>query len=183
MTERLAFLPQRLTSGETIYIAADNGKANAEDIIVTGYLPSTHTLQYQFAGTSALSVDGVANGAATGWTLTVTAAQTLLWRGGTIPFVGFATKTANGMVTAIDQGSIAVTASPLTASWATTALAAVEAKIEGRASSDQESFTLGDMAVKFMAIDELVKLRDWLRAEVKRNGPSRIKRIIRTRFT
>ena len=168
----LNILPTTLFGGETL----------VEEITVDGYTPATHTLAYHFALTTALTVAAVANGTGTGWTLTVTAAQTVLWPSGSLAFIGYATATTGGRVTAVDTGAIQVTASPAFTSWAKTALAAIEAAIAGRASVDQTNFTIGDMTVGLMSFEALTKARDWLKSEAMKDGSNRTARIIRTVF-
>lgn len=52
-------------------------------------------------------------------------------------------------------------------SWARRALDAVRATIEGRATSDQSSFSIRDRAVSRMTYDELSKMKRELEAEVR----------------
>ncbi len=170
----LELLPTTLHGGETI----------AVEIIVSGYLPSTHTLAYQFTHSSALTVTAAANQAGTGWNLIVPATETVKWAGGLMRFVGLATRTADSVVTAVDEGSIAITVSPFFVAWATTALAAIEAAITGRATDAQKRVGVGDLTVEGMTLDELMKARIWLQAEsrkAQRGGTP--KRIILSRFT
>ncbi len=172
--EPLALLPTTLHGGETI----------AVEIIVSGYLPSTHTLAYQFTHSTALTVTATANEEGTGWKLTVPATETVKWAAGLMRFVGMATRTSDSVVTAVDEGSMAVTVSPFFVAWATTALAAVEAAITGRATDAQKRVGMGDLTVEGMTLDELIKARVWLQAEsrkAQRGGTP--KRIILSRFT
>ena len=168
----LNILPTTLYGGETI----------VESITVNGYTPATHTLSYHFALTTALTVAAVANSGGTGWDLTVTAAQTVLWPSGSLAFMAYATASTGGRVTVVDAGAIQVTASPAFTSWAKTALAAVEAKIAGRASEDQTNFSIGDISVGLMSFEALTKARDWLKTEASKDGSNRVARVIRTVF-
>ena len=168
----LELLPTSLHGGETISV----------DVVVSGFLPSTHSLAYHFASATPLTVAAVATEDGTGWTLTVPAASTLAWPSGSLAFIGMATATTGGIATAVDVGSIRITASPLFVSWAKTALAAVEAAIEGRATDGQNNMAIGDMSVGFMSIDSLLKVREFLQAEVRKQGANRRSRIMRARF-
>lgn len=70
-------------------------------------------------------------------------------------------------------------------SWARRALDAVEATIEGRASSDQLSFQIKDRAVSRIPVAELWQLRQDLKAEVRteeRGAKAGLGRYIKTRF-
>lgn len=167
----LSVLPISAYGGETIYA----------EITIDGYLPADYTLSYSFAADVPVTITAEADGD-TGWTLTVPAATTLAWRSGFVGFSGLATAKVGGRVTAVDSGSIRITASPLYVSWAKTALAAVEAAIAGRASSDQVSFTIGDMSVGLMPMESLIKTRDWLYSEAQKDGGNRMRRVILSVF-
>jgi len=168
-------IPTTLHGGETLYVA---------EIIITDFLPSTHTLAYLFAHSTPLTVAAEALGSGLGWSLTVPAANTVQWPSGPIAFAGYATATDTGAkVTAVDRGTIRITASPTYVSWAKTALTAVEAAIAGRADDAQTNFTLGDMAIGFMSLDALIKARQWLKAEVRKDGANRPRRIMLSRFS
>lgn len=172
MASTLGALPDTLYAGETLAVAS---------IIVPGFLPATASLSYTFAAPTAQTVAGVALGSGLGWSLTQTAANTLLWPAGGLHFIAYAT--VSGVVSCVDAGFVNVQASPTqAASWYVTALAAVEAVIEGRASSSQQNFTLGDMSVGYLPLDQLIKYRAWLQAEVKQRGPNRVKRRLLSRF-
>ena len=186
MPENLGYLPSSVVAGETIWVAAANTTQGwaTQDIILTDYTPAGgYTLAYQFNAGTPISVSAAANGANTGWTLTVTAAQTLLWTAGIIRFVGLVTETSSGKVFAVDAGTIDVTGSPLAVSAYQTALTAIEAAIATFATSPSRSFQVGDLQVSYGSIQELIDLRTFYRAEVARTTGKRIKRVIHSRFT
>ncbi len=170
----LELLPDTLHGGETLYVAS---------IVVTDFVPATHTLSYMFAHSTPLTVAAAALEDGTGWSLTVPATETVKWPTGPISFTAMVTAESDDRVTAVDSGAIRVTASPLFVSWAKTALDAVEAQIQGRASSDQQSMSLGDMSVGFMSMKALLESRQWLRNEVRKDSSNRPRRIILARFT
>ncbi|MFA5264849.1 MAG: hypothetical protein WC378_13580 [Opitutaceae bacterium] len=182
----LGFLPAAVIAGETIYVAADNS-VNAwagNDIIIPGITPAGgYTLAYSFSAATPITVNAAANGANTGWTLTVTAAQTLVWRAGTIRFTALATLADPARVYAVDSGAIKVTASPLTVSQYQAALTAVEAAIASFGTTNKRSIQQGDMSITYNSIQELLDLREFYRGEIARETSSRQKRIIRSRFT
>jgi len=178
------FLPDRIVAGESIWIASANSAQDGEDLIFTDYTPAGgYTLAYQFAASSPISVTAVANGDNTGWTLTVTGAQTLLWRPGVIRFAGLVTHTASTRIFAVDEGAIAVTASPMATSEYAAVLAAIEAAILNYATNPRSSFSVDGMSVNYGSLKELIDLRAVYKAEVASQTGKRIKRIIRTRFT
>lgn len=183
MAENLGYIPARVVAGETIWIAAANTLQSAQDIVIAGISPASgYTLAYQFAAPTPISVAASANGNNTGWTLTVTAAQTLLWRAGSLAFAALATD-SNGKVFAVDGGAINVVASPLATSQYAAALVLIDAAILTFATGAQRSFTLGDMSVTYGSLQELLDLRNHYRAEIARETSTRPKRIIRARFT
>lgn len=183
MAENLGYIPARVVAGETIWIAAANTLHDAADIVIDRISPADgYTLAYQFAAPTPITVAAVANGSNTGWTLTVTAAQTLLWRAGALSFAALATDSSS-RVFAVDAGSISVTASPLAVSQYAVALTAIDAAILNFATGAQRSFTLGDMSVSYGTLQELLDLRAHYVAEIARETSKRPKRIIRSVFT
>jgi hypothetical protein len=184
MAEHLGYIPAQVTAGETIWIAAANTtRATDADIILSDYTPAGGcSLSYLFAAATPITVAAVANGAETGWTLTVTAAQTLAWRAGSTAFAGQVTDAA-GHVWLVDEGVIVVRASPAAVSTYAAALTAVESAIAEYAANPYGSFTIpGGMTVQYRSIEELINLREFYRAEVSRDSANRARRIIRTEF-
>ena len=170
-TEALELLPGRIHGGETIKVS----------ITISGYIPATHTLSYHFAAAVATTVPATENGL--GWTLTVPADTTVQWGSGHVPFVGMATaKDTDAIVTAVDEGRILVTASPAFTAWANTALVAIEAAILDRATDAQSNMAIGDMSIGHMRVDELIKMRDWLKSEVIRQRQGSVLKILRGRY-
>lgn len=182
MLTNAGFLPDCVVAGETIWIDATNTTQDKADLVFTDYLPTTHTLVYNFAAATPISVTASANSGNTGWTLTVTAAQTLLWKAGLMRFTGLATHTSTSRVFAVDEGSISVTASPLAVSDYAAALTAIESAISNFATSPNRSFQLGDLSVTYASVEELLALRNFYRFEVSRETGGRIRRIMHTRF-
>jgi len=184
MPDNQGYMPQQIVAGESIWISADNTLQGMSDIVVSGYLPTTHTLAYQFAATTALTVSASANASNTGWTLEVTGAQTALWYAGVIRFAGFATETSTSRVTAVDIGAIIVTASPAIESQYQTILDAIDAAIEDYAANPFGSISMGgDVNITYRSLDQLLDLRRFYQAKVDRQTSGRQRRIIRTRFT
>ena len=183
MAESLGYLPARIVAGETIWIADANTLQGTQDIIITGISPADgYTLAYQFSAPTPISVSASANGDNDGWTLTVTAAQTLLFGAGNINFVALATHTSSGKVYSVDTGTIYVEASPLAVSEYAAALVAIDAAILNFATGGQRSFTLGDMSVTYGSLSELLQLRAHYQYLIANDTSKNRERIIRTRF-
>lgn len=182
MTENAGFLPARIVSGETIWIDADNTAQDSEDITFDDYSPADgDTLKYQFAASTPIEVDAVANAANDGWTLTVTAAQTLTFKAGSVNFVAMVT--SGGKTFAVDQGTIYVTANPTQTSDYATALTTVDAAIADYGSNPHSSFMLDGMQVTYRRLSDLINLRNHYRSLIAEETGKRPKRIIRSRFT
>lgn len=183
----IGYMPDRIVAGESIWIAAANTAQALSDITLTGYVPPTYTLSYQFAAATPITVAAVANGADTGWTLEVTAAQTLVWKAGEISFAGYVTHASSGRIFAVDAGTIAVTASPLaTSSW-TAIVTACDAALLTQATTGNQSGTLSmdnmTESYTYRNTADLITLRAYAQNMASYEIGPRQKRIIRTRFT
>jgi hypothetical protein len=176
-------LPQTITAGETLWIAAANTLQDRDDITIDDVTPAGgYTLAYQFAASTPLSVAAVANGANTGWTLEVTGAQTLTWAPGVVAYTGIATHTASGRTFAVERGSILVAASPLrVSSWAAV-LVAIDAAIASYAANPNGSISMEGMSITYRNLAQLTELRDYANYRLQQDTSNRPVRIIRTRF-
>ena len=183
MPTNAGHMPARIIAGESIWIAAANAVQSSADLTFDNFTPAGgYTLAYRFASATPATVEATANGANTGWTIDVPAATTLAWKAGAIAFAGVVTHTETSRVFAVDEGSIAVTASPLaTSSW-TAVVAACDAALLTYAGG-ASSFTLGDMSYTYRSMEQLLMLRDYAQARANEETGGRQKRIIRTRFT
>lgn len=182
-TANLGYLPACIVAGESIWISADNTLGSAVDIVIAGYLPATHSLAYQFSAPTAITVNAVANGGGTGWTLDVTPAMTLLWYAGDIQFTGLMTTTLTSRVTAVDAGAVSVTANPTVASQFQTVLDTIDAAIATYAANPFGSVNIGgDNSVTYRRLQDLIDLRRYYQNLVNKQTSGRVKRIIRTRF-
>jgi len=181
----LGYMPGRIVAGESIWISALNTiQATNADIILADYTPAAgYTLAYQFAAATPITVDAVANGADTGWTLEVTAVQTLAWGAGTINFAGLVTKTSTTRSFSVDVGSIAITASPMSTSAWTAVVAACDAAMLTFAGNANASLSVDGMAISYRSMDDLRALRTYAQYMADQETGARQKRIIRTRFT
>jgi len=170
-------------AGETIWLSADNTVQGTSDITFAGYTPAGgYTLAYHFAGTTPVTVDAEANAGNTGWTLTVSAAETLTWKAGVVRFAAYVTHTASGRVFSVEGGQIAVIASPLATSSYSAALTACDAAISDYAANPHGSFSIDGMNVSYRSMDDLKKLREYLKSLIAEELGNRPIRIIRTRF-
>jgi len=184
----LGYMPDTIVAGETIWISAANTTQDTDvDIILTDYLPANYSLAYQFAAATPITVAAAANSAGTGWTLEVTAAQTLLWKPGRIRFAGYVTALSGGRVFAVDAGAVEVTASPLATSAWSAIVAKCDAAILAQMTTGQTSgsFSVDGVSKSFAyrSIDELVHLRAYAQNMADSETGNRAKRIIRARFT
>ena len=181
----LGHIPADIVSGETIWISAANTTQDTNaDIVLADYTPAGgYTLAYKFAASTPISVAAAANGDDSGWTLEVTAAQTLLWKAGTIRFAGYVTHTSTGRIFAVDAGTIRVTASPMaTSSWSAV-VTACDAAIATYAANPHGSFSVDGMSVTYRSLSQLLDLRTYAQSMTEQETGTRGKRIIRTRFT
>ena len=184
MTENLGFIPAQIIAGETIWIAAANTIGDAEDITLEDFpLTTGHTLVYQFAAATPITVNAVENAGLTGWTLEVTAAQTLVWKPGRISFAGYVTVTSTGRKYAVDAGAVTVTASPLATSNWTAIKAACEAALLTGATSGVLSWGVDGVNTAYKSTAELISLREYARTMELRDTGNKPARMLRTRFT
>ena len=182
--ENAGILPTTIVAGETIWISAENTVQSGSDIILTDYTPADYTLAYQFAAATPITVDAVANSEATGWTLTVTAAQTLLWAPGRIRFAAYVIdKSDSDKVYAVDAGEIGVTASPLRVSEYQNILTSIDASLADYAANPNGSFTVNGVSLTYRSFSQLKELRNYIVSLISADTGKRPKRIIRTRFS
>ncbi len=181
----LGYLPASIIAGESIWISASNTtQATNADIILTDYTPADgYTLGYDFNAPTPITIAGVANGADTGWTLELTAAQTLLWKAGLIHFAGYVTKTSSSRKFAVDAGAISVAASPLATSAWTAIVTALDAAILEYAATPVGSFSVDGVNINYRSMEDLTNLRAYAKTMADSELGSRQKRIIRARFT
>jgi hypothetical protein len=179
--ENLAAVLSELTAGETL----------SESVTFADYLSSVSgsALVYRFRGPGAGQFEIAATaGTAGAWDLLYAAALTEKLEPGTYAYTAY--HTLAGVTVAIDKGTLTILGNPGLATHAQKVLAGIRAVIEGRASNDQLTISLGDTQLQYMTAGELL---DWetryqsiCRREVsglsgERGGPQF--GIIRTRFT
>ena len=152
--------PARIVAGDTAAWLKSLGDYPAGEGWVLTYTMVNSAQRYTFAAT-ALGDDYQVSVAATttaGWV-----AGAYLWR---------AQVSLVDDVFTVGEGRITVAAAFTTAadsrSQARRMLEAVDAALEGRASSSVAEYTIGGRSMKNMAVPELMQLRDRLRFDVKR---------------
>jgi hypothetical protein len=123
----------------------------------------------------ALDIAASAEGAAFRVTASAatTAALTVAARGVACQLYGWVSR--SGERFAIHEGALLVLPNPATATGdlrghAARTLAAIEALLEGRATKDQQSYRIGDRELARIPIEELMTLRDYYRAEARREA-------------
>lgn len=189
MVENAGYMPGRIVAGASIWLAAANTLQSGVDLTFTGITPAAgYSLAYQFSAMpTPVSVAATANGAADGWTLEVTGAQTLLWAPGSLAYIGIATIVSGGVTRSfvVDQGVIAVDASPLRVSAWAAVLTSVDAAIATYAVNPNGSISIDGMSVSYRSLAQLTELRDYaayrMQQDTAKSGSGR--RIIRARFT
>ena len=136
-------------------------------------VPEGWTARLALAGPMALSIDVAAD--AEGATLTASAQLTASWSPGRYQYQLRAIEPDDGAVIELEAGKVSVLADvSLLAdghdarSHAERVLDAIEATIEGRATSDQESYAIAGRSLSRTPLGELVRLRSQYRAEVAR---------------
>ena len=166
-------IPATLTAGESIQAVTT----------LDGYAPNDgYTVAWRFAAPTPISIAGVSASGGAAWALTVTPAQTLLFRRGNLSWDVIASK--DGGATVAQRGTITVYPSPLAVSQYAAALAAVDAAIAAYGTTSKRSFSIGDMSVSYRSLQELLDLRGYYKREIAREtSMTGGARIIRTRFT
>lgn len=129
------------------------------------------TLSYALRSATGM-IDITASASGADHAVSVAASVSKTWTPGTYAWAAFVTKAAERYEVA--RGEILVRpnlaqAAPLDdRTHARKVLDAIEAVIEGRASKDQEEYTIGDRSLKRTPIVELIRLRGVYRGEVRR---------------
>ena len=148
------------TTEPTQFVAGDTVKWTKT---VADYPASDEwTLKYAIRGQGV--VDVVADTSGSGYAITIPAAKTASLRPGNYEWAAWVEKDAE--VYTVGSGVIAVLPNLQTAkagdrvSHAERTLAVLEAAIEGRLTTDMESYSIGGRAVTKLAPTELVKLRN-----------------------
>lgn len=156
MADQLSLLPASIIAGESISVTIPSST-------VTGY-----TLAYHFSAPTPITVNCVAN-VTTAWTLSVTSAQTILWKRGNIRFAAMLTHTQTSVTSCVDSGVISIASSPLSVSQYAAYLTAIDAAILSFSGNANKRLSLGAMSVEYRSLDELLALRStiqsWIAAE------------------
>ena len=168
MSGTLDLFPNTLTPGESVSVT----------FLSPSYAPADGwSIAYRFA--TPITVDGVDDGEG-GFTVALTAAQTLTMTAGILAFDAIATK--GSVSTAVDRGQITVRPSPLTVSRWQSVLTAVEDAIAGFAGNTNRSMTVDGMSVTYRSLDELLNLRAFCVKQIARDKGSRLPHVIRSVF-
>jgi len=135
---------------------------------LSDYPASTYTLTYEFRGATTKTVTASASG--DDHAVTITAAQSLTWNEGDYWWAAYATTGAEryevvtGTLT-VTKNFAATDAVADQRSHAKKVLDAIEATIEGRASRDQQAYTIAGRSLALTPIESLLKLKQEYRAE------------------
>jgi len=168
----LAIMPTSLTAGTSV----------SKTVTVTDYVPDDGwSITYRFGSSpDPVSVDGVDDDDG-GWTVELTAAQTLVMFSGQMRFDAIVFDGTESIL--VDAGIIAVTASPLLVSKWSAVLTAVEAAITSWGATDQRQISIEGMDITFRSIGELFKLRAFCVRMIGRETGNGMPTIIRSKFT
>lgn len=153
-------LPEAFAAGTTVKYSRS----------FTGYPASAGwTAKLHLAGVTVLTIEAATDGDSFAFTLAATATKDLLpgnhqWRE-IVEKDGEKFIAASGVVR-VEPDVEAATAGSL-ASWEETSLAVVEAALGGRLTSDMESYQIAGRAIVKIPVNELMKLRNQLRAAVR----------------
>jgi hypothetical protein len=161
---------------QSILIAGDSLDFTREvpDYPATDGWTLTYRLAPRMAGT-AITFGATASGSL--YRVQVLAATTAAWTAGEYSWAAYVTKAADRYT--VDSGSITIQPDPGvvaasdTRSHARRVLAAIEAVIEGRATRDQEEYTIGNRSLKRTPIRDLLTLRDRYKSEVNAEDAGR----------
>ena len=142
------------------------GETKTQAVSFDSSYPSTsHDLRHEFRGEEdRFGVDCTDTG--TGFRLLIPAATTRDLRPGDYVYVAYATDTA-GLVTVVDQGAVAIKPNPSRVTHSQRCLAAIRARIEGRATSDQLTMQMGDVTLAYMTMPQLLEAETAFSARVK----------------
>lgn len=174
MSTELTALPSSFSAGSTVVYRRSLADYPASDSWV---------LKLYLAGVSVLTKTAVASGA--DHVVTLAASDTDDLTSGVYRWVERVSK--GGEVYDVAWGTIEVTPDVATATagelqpWAETALAAIEAKISGRITADQEEFEILGRAVKRIPFEELREIHSWLSglvASASRGGAPRPSQLV-----
>jgi len=138
---------------------------------LTDYPATTYTAVWYLENKDGvISVTPSASGST--FSATVAAATTATYAAGEYRWRLVVTKISDSTRTSVESGWVSVLANPAAAgkydwrSHARRTLDAIEAVIEGRASSDQESMSIAGRSLSRIPIAELLKFRDYYKQEV-----------------
>jgi len=139
--------------------------------VLDDYPASTYTGTWYLENrTGQISVAAVASGNT--FTATVAKATTAAYKAGEYRWRFVATKISDSTRTSVEDGWVSVLPDPASSGnldWRTHArktLDAIEAVIEGRATTDQEAMSINGRSLTRISIPDLLKFRDYYKGEV-----------------
>lgn len=160
MTDIAEQVPNELTAGDSWVWTRD----------LSDYPAGTWTLSYVFKNAES-SFSATASASGTTHSISIAAATTAGYKAGRYKW--FARVTYGSTTTTIEDGWLDVLPDPSVAgqydyrSWARRALDAIEATLEGRASSDQLAMSIAGRSISRIPLGELTQWRDRLLQEVR----------------
>ncbi len=157
--------PREFRAGDTVAWSVDLDKFRPAD----GY-----TLRYALRGPSSIDITSVPDGDK--HAISLAATTTAGYAPGEYAWIAYVTndsgfrQTLGSALLTILPNPTAITTPVDTRTHARKMLDAIEARLEGRATADQEEYTIGNRSLKRIPIEQLVAIRDKYRAEVQREA-------------
>lgn len=139
-------------------------------VTLTDYPASTYTLKFAAKTFGQLAISWTSTASGLNHVISVSSATTAAFNPGDYDLVVYAIKGAER--TTIATGGITITPDFLTAqdtrSWAKRCYDAINATIEGRATSDELEYTIGGTTIKKMAVTDLLKMRTYFKNIIRK---------------
>ena len=131
------------------------GETKTQLVSFDGFAPPTYDVRYDFSvGTGRFGAACTDTG--TGYRLTLSTALTESAEPGQYVYVASAIDAA-GNSTVVDRGVVALLPNPTRITYAQRCLAAIRARIEGRATADQLTMQMGDVILAYMTPPQLLE--------------------------
>lgn len=138
------------------------------------YPPASYTLSYSLRlfGTGTTEIEITASGSGSDYLVEVAAADTAAETAGSYAWQAYITRNSDSERITVDRGTVLLRANRDAStddprSHAQKMLDAIEALMEGRASSAEASYSIGDRSLTKLTPDELIRWRNFYRAEVR----------------
>lgn len=139
------------------------------------FAAATYTVKYRLTPVTGGAPVELAGSTTDGlvWLFQALSAVTATWAGGDYRFDILVTRISDGEVALVETGRLRVFASTEDRrTHAEVMLVKIESLLSGRADSDVDNYTIKNRSISKMPVSDLMKWRDYYRAEVARTGGS-----------